>query len=255
MSIERPTADIHTLTGAYVLHALSGDERAEFERHLTECVSCAQEVAELDETAARLGAAIQVLPPPSLKSRVLAEVAQTRQLPPLGPPAAAPGQVVQLRPRRWVTWTALTAAAASVLFAVVVGIGAMRTNDQLNDELTALRATNSQLNELLGAPDASVSSAAASTGGTGIFVVSREQDRAMFLADGFAALGDTQDYQLWLFQDPTSAPRSGGVLDSADESLLAQNLADIQSVAISIEPSGGSPQPTSDPIMILDLST
>jgi anti-sigma factor RsiW len=35
------TADLHTLTGAYVLHALSESERAAFERHLADCAACA----------------------------------------------------------------------------------------------------------------------------------------------------------------------------------------------------------------------
>ncbi|MGH3762579.1 RskA family anti-sigma factor, partial [Actinophytocola sp.] len=49
-------ADVHALTGAYVLDAVSDDERAVVERHLGDCGACRQEVAELRETATRLGA-------------------------------------------------------------------------------------------------------------------------------------------------------------------------------------------------------
>ena len=51
------TAELHTLTGAYALHALPEDERVAFERHLGACEACAQEVRELSATAARLGLA------------------------------------------------------------------------------------------------------------------------------------------------------------------------------------------------------
>lgn len=52
-------ADVHALTGAYVLDAVSDVEHAEFERHLTRCETCAQEVAELRETATRLALTIE----------------------------------------------------------------------------------------------------------------------------------------------------------------------------------------------------
>ena len=77
------TADLHTLTGAYAAHALSDAERLAFERHLDACPACAQEVRELGETAARLGAAVATPPPAALWERVRAEAAATRQLPPV----------------------------------------------------------------------------------------------------------------------------------------------------------------------------
>ena len=48
--------EVHTLSGAYALDALTEIERAGFARHLAECAVCATEVAEFRETAARLGA-------------------------------------------------------------------------------------------------------------------------------------------------------------------------------------------------------
>ena len=38
---------IHELSAAYALDALDGDERREFEEHLTHCADCRQEVASL----------------------------------------------------------------------------------------------------------------------------------------------------------------------------------------------------------------
>ncbi|MDI5982443.1 RskA family anti-sigma factor, partial [Amycolatopsis magusensis] len=74
--------DMHTLAGAYALDALDDVERERFRRHLAECPSCAQEVRELQATAARLGAAVAEDPPPGMKAEVLASIRATRQEPP-----------------------------------------------------------------------------------------------------------------------------------------------------------------------------
>jgi anti-sigma-K factor RskA len=100
------TAELHTLTGAYALDAVSDVDRAEFERHLGECVACRQEVAELRATGARLAAAAAVDPPPGLKLVVLADVARTRQLPPRvagprGPARRRPGDGKNGRDVAW----------------------------------------------------------------------------------------------------------------------------------------------------------
>lgn len=74
--------DIHTLAGAYALDAVSDIERAEFARHVTGCESCAQELAELRATVARLSDATARTAPPHLKESVLLAISQTRQLAP-----------------------------------------------------------------------------------------------------------------------------------------------------------------------------
>jgi anti-sigma-K factor RskA len=63
------------LAGAYALDALGSAERARFERHLATCRTCPDEVRGFAATAAELGLAAAVTPPPALKGRVLADVA------------------------------------------------------------------------------------------------------------------------------------------------------------------------------------
>ncbi|MBL0804656.1 zf-HC2 domain-containing protein, partial [Streptomyces albidoflavus] len=76
------TAELHTLTGAYALHALPEEERAAFDRHLADCPACTTEVAELTATAARLGLAEAAVPPPAMKDQVLRRIGEVRQEPP-----------------------------------------------------------------------------------------------------------------------------------------------------------------------------
>lgn len=65
----------HALAGAYAVDALDGTERTRFARHLASCQTCPAEVRWYVATAAELGLAAAVTPPPALKGRVLADVA------------------------------------------------------------------------------------------------------------------------------------------------------------------------------------
>lgn len=89
------TDDLHTLTGAYALGALSDTESGEFTRHMARCRACAQEVRELRETAARLALAVAETPPARMRVRVMAALPEVRQLPPLaseGPATPEPSE-------------------------------------------------------------------------------------------------------------------------------------------------------------------
>jgi len=66
--------DIHSAIGSYVADALSPAERAEFEAHLTGCISCRLEVAEFAETLAELTPLVATRPPAALRDSVLAAI-------------------------------------------------------------------------------------------------------------------------------------------------------------------------------------
>ncbi|MET8756077.1 zf-HC2 domain-containing protein [Streptomyces sp. NPDC004667] len=72
------TENPHGATAAYALDALPEPERAAFEAHLETCPDCAREVREFAATAALLGAAASVEPPPALREAVLRRI---RELP------------------------------------------------------------------------------------------------------------------------------------------------------------------------------
>lgn len=88
-------SDIHALSGAFAIDALDEVERAQFARHLDQCVQCQAEVAGLREAAALLAETTAVEPPAALRERVLAGIGTVRPLPPLTtarPVPAAGGQ-------------------------------------------------------------------------------------------------------------------------------------------------------------------
>ncbi|MFB0633463.1 zf-HC2 domain-containing protein, partial [Streptomyces sp. AB3(2024)] len=72
------TENPHGATAAYALDALPEPERAAFEAHLETCPDCAREVREFAATAALLGTAASVEPPPALREAVLRRI---RELP------------------------------------------------------------------------------------------------------------------------------------------------------------------------------
>ncbi|MGV9255390.1 anti-sigma factor [Streptomyces sp. NPDC003697] len=245
------TADPHTLTGAYALHALPDDERAHFERHLAGCESCAQEVAEFTATAARLASASCVPVRPALREQVLHRIATVRQV---SPGAAAVRQVRRGVPggrrlTRWMPAACLAVAAAFGGTAVWQYERAVHAREQV---ARAGRHAD-EVAGVLTAPDARTRSARVGSG-TGTLVVSADRDRAVFMASGMAAPPEGRVYQLW-FADGGRV-RSAGLLspDRADQTVLLHGRVDGASgVGITVEPAGGSRQPTTTPLGLLPV--
>ena len=62
------STDLHTLSGAYAVDALSDEEARLFDTHLEGCQACRDEVRELqDAAAARWGPARRSAPPAALQ--------------------------------------------------------------------------------------------------------------------------------------------------------------------------------------------
>lgn len=241
------TADLHTLTGAYALNALSDDERAAFENHLTQCEACRSEVAELRETAARLGSAVAAPAPPQLKATVLEQVGRTRQLHPEG------GQVRPLRRRPWSPRLTALAAAAAVITAVLLGaqvINLSRDLEQANQRLSQLTASQAAVIDVLTAPDARVVTSSRGEIAAAV-VISRKTGKLAFVPQRMPAPGPGRTYQLWLIT-PHGA-HSAGLLGNAKQPVIATTVADTRQVGVTVEPAGGSAQPSSDPVLQLAL--
>jgi anti-sigma-K factor RskA len=239
------TADIHALTGAYALDAVSGAERAEFERHLAECESCTQEVAELQDTAARLGLAATAEAPADLKTRVLDQISTVRQLSP--ETTVAPLR----RSDRGRLAVRLSTMAAAVLLVAAVGLGVVvvRQNQQLDET----RTQAAEMSAILRAGDAQVLSLDAGGAGRMTVAMSRSQERMLLLADELSDPPSGHDFQVWAGHD--GAMVSAGFLDpdDGDAQLAVSGFGDADQIAVTVEPDGGSDQPTQPPVMSVEL--
>ncbi|MBR8740930.1 anti-sigma factor [Nocardiopsis sp. MG754419] len=238
--------DLHTLTGAYALHALTPSESVRFEDHLADCDSCVQDVRGFNETSARLAAATAETPPASLRAKVVEEVSRTRQL------APAPQRLPEPR-RRALPWTFGLVLAACL--AVIIALGAVVLDQR--DQVDELRSNEQQIAAVLAAPDAVTTSAEPMEGVSVTVVHSESLGDLVFSAHGLEDLHD-EDYQLWLTR-PDGSVYSAGVLAVDEGGLVLPVLAtpkdeETDGVAVTIEPEGGSERPTSDPVMAMPVT-
>lgn len=252
MSVQRH--ELHLQAGCYALDALAGNERAEFERHMARCPSCADEARGLRETAARLAMATAVTPPPELRSRVLTAALRTRQLPPPGRrPLARAGARTGPR-RRSLTRAGFTAAILTLAAAVAV---LLFTQASTSSQLQQAQARNSAIAAVLAAPDARVESAPVTIGGTVTAVLSAREHVAVVTTADVPSPPQSRVYQLWIMT-ATGAARSAGLLNVTSSGLTAPVLASGvlpgDRLAITVEPAGGSAQPTTAPVVVVPLT-
>lgn len=237
------THDLHQLSGAYALDALDPLERARFERHLEDCESCAVEVASFRATLTRVALTAEVEPDPGLRTAVLAEVDRTRQVGPLVPQRRG-GRGAQR----------VLAVAAGVLAAAVVGL-TVRTAT-LSARLDTAEQVAGSVEDVLGARDGvTLTEATTADGGTLRLLAAPSTGTAVLVVEGIAAVDEDLDYQVWLVRD--GEPVSAGLLepdaDGGDGLVLADAGRGVAAVALTVEPAGGSPAPTSDPVATLEL--
>jgi anti-sigma-K factor RskA len=231
--------ELHALVGAYAVDALDDIERRRFEDHLAECESCARETRGLREAAAHLGTAVALPPPAGLRERVLADVGRVRPLPPL---------LTDIRARRSrPPWLLMAAAVACLVVAGLMGGRTVRAEQRADRAEASAR----QITDVIAAPDARQVRARATTAGTGTVVASRALGKAVVVLNGVPALPASQTYELWLMGP--AKPRSVGLLHDAGKPVLAAGLGDATQVGVTVEPAGGSPQPTAPPILAVNL--
>ncbi|MEU3731383.1 anti-sigma factor [Streptomyces sp. NPDC033538] len=246
------TEDLHSLTGAYALHALHDDERAAFERHLADCGSCEQESREFAAAAARLGLAATLSPGPVLKDRVLHRITTVRQVPPGGGTVERARRVVP-RGRGLARW-ALAACVAAAAGLGGTAVWQYERAQDAGDRATQAQRRAEELAGVLAAPDAASRTVRLADGASGTLVVSDRQDRAVFLASGMAEPPAGKVYQLWF--DDHGTMRSAGLMDPGRGSqavLMEGDVDGAAGVGITVEPAGGSEQPTTTPIALMNM--
>ncbi|GHI83454.1 anti-sigma factor [Streptomyces xanthophaeus] len=245
----RHEEDLHALAGAYALDALAPEEREAFLVHLGRCASCTAEVSGFSATAARLAAAVGVPAPPHMKQAVLEQVDTVRQL----PPHVRSGRPVRLG-------TALVrkagpfAVAASVVAAAAFGGVAVWQHQQAEQARTQAQQADRQVQALtavMTAPDAKTVHGRTSSGAATSVVTSAGLNRAVFLSTGLPKADAGRTYQLWF--DDNGTMRPAGLLQADGAVLMQGDPGRARAVGLTLEPEGGSPQPTSSPLMLLRL--
>ncbi len=226
---------VHELIPSHVLGALDPEETVRVEKHLAECEECAADLRESEQTVAMLAlTAPRMTPPPELRDRLMAAIDAPPAFSAELPDPEVADQDRKARQSRdmpgW--WPRFARIAVPVLAVAVVGLFAW--NISLRHDLTNTNDT------IYG----SATSVALPKVGT-VFVDS--SGKATMIADA-SAPPSGKTYQAWVIA-PNSKPVSAGTFSGGRTSFDLPVTAQAgDTVAVTVEPAGGSAQPTTKPI-------
>ncbi|BDZ42541.1 hypothetical protein GCM10025865_18400 [Paraoerskovia sediminicola] len=259
------TREAWDLLPLYALDALDDLERRQVDRLLADDADARRALDEYRETVGAF--VVDTEPPAELRAATLAAIGGATSDDGANPYAAVdpstgdrPGHAADVaagpegsnvvsmaaaRERRKRSWRlAAVAAVAVVAVGVPTGIAVDSRQTQVRLEAQATRVA-----DMLADPDARLVTSTVAGGGEASALVSGGD--VLFTASGLPEAADDEDYQLWIVAE--AGITSAGLLDTSDA--VSQALvegADGEVVAMTLEPEGGSDQPTSDPIVALE---
>ena len=228
---------IMELLPAYVLGALDEEDKQLVAEYLAACQLCQTEWQAHQAVFAQLAlSAPEAAPPPALKERLMARIRSEVSPPPvrLRPPQQQPA--AGFWPRLAPVW-----GVASLLLIIVL----IASNLLLWRQFSQRSEPVMQVVNLFGAGQA--------PGARGVIVITNDGRRGRLVVEGLPPLGAQQQYQLWLVKDEQ---RDSGVVFpitpdgfwsgtiEAPEPLLNYLRFDI-----TVEPEGGSANPTGAPVL------
>lgn len=247
--------DIHALSGAYAVDALDDVERARFERHLAGCSACRAEVESLIAAASELSVLTEVAPPASLRAKVLSEIATVRPLPPTETTEqvsdSAGDELADRRRSRSArrlsrSWRVVVAAAT----VAVLAIGGFTVWRQIDKDPQRAIA-----DQVLAAPDATRYAKQLPDGATATVVRSPSLEKAVLITSGMSQPPAGKVFQLWL-EDATGHMTSAGLMPGGGDQVLvlAGDATHSKAAGVTVEPPGGSDQPTSAPVALIPFA-
>ncbi len=220
-------SDIHALSGAYAVDAVDDIERASFERHLAGCPSCRAEV----ESLRPLRPPSPTTPRPLRRPRCATPSSATSPGSGLSRPSPVGGPVHR---RKW--FPALVAAVVLAL----VGVGGAVWQPWRDDS----SVTVSVADQVLQDPAAQRFTKELGSGVTATVVRSAKLNRAVIVTKNMPPPPDGKVYQLWL-QTPEPAHELGGPdAGRCGHRAVRGRRHDAVGAGVSLEPAGGSEQPT-----------
>jgi anti-sigma-K factor RskA len=252
--------EVQELLGAYAVHALEPSEFDQVDRHLATCTTCTDEVERLLDASAALGMTELDAPTVDLWDRISTDIS-TERVPaesrgsvwlqgpseaaqPTGQPDIA--NVVRLdaarehRRERTSRWR-LAAASAAAAVAIAVPVTSLVTGSSA----PSLAALAKEAAEQTGTRTVSLKDADG-----------KQLAEAVITSSGQGYVRDTtlpelpegQTYQLWFIDG--DAPVSSGLLGRAPKVSAFAARADVDAIAISVEPAAGSTAPSSTPVAV-----
>lgn len=236
---------VFDLIPAYTLGCLDGEESQVVAAHLASCVECQAAVLSYQEVVGQMAYAVsQVDPPASVKTALMAQIQAGRQASPAPLPRKSWWETL------WDSIPRLTPAWAVTSLALIGFL--VISNLFLWNQVRDLRAGQEEQMEVV-----ALNGTEFAPQSTGKIVISRDGLYGTLVVEQLPALGESQQYQLWLIKD---GQRTDGGAFSVNkhgygsmEIWSRQPLGSFGSFGITIEPFGGSPGPTGDKVLGGDL--
>lgn len=217
-----------SLIAAYTLGATDPREERDVRTHLLTCDECMAEADGHSYVTDKLALAVTPVDlPAGFEEAIFDQVREDRE----SGPAPAPAR------KRWGPATTLTFGSLMLVLAIVTAalVNTSRDLDLERSATTALLRTEDAL-RLRG--DGTVAALVPST------------DGSVFVVQGLQEVPEDMTYQLWLLgeDDPVSA----GTFEVSDGAAIFESdrsLEGFSGAAVTVEPEGGSPGPTTDPVI------
>jgi anti-sigma-K factor RskA len=217
---------------AYALGALDPAEKLEAERHLAGCDECREYLEWLDPAVDLLPASVEPLtPPPALKRSLMSAVEDEIK-------AERHAEKARKRSERglWGTiWRPVTAGVLSVVLIAGATVGWLLRGDDPESQFFEA--------ESLAQVGPEMEASLEIQGGEGTLHVVK-----------LPGLPAEKDYQAWIQRDGEMKPSSTFDVREDGEVQIEGSLEGADGVYLTREPEGGSPAPTEDPIMVVELS-
>jgi len=230
------------------LGELSADETAELDALVAADPAAADELADALDVAAALQSSETVDPPPALRASVLASIASIEQLP--APNDAVAGRSAGVRPspstvpsdpvpldkaRRRRRLAPVLAAAAAVVLIAIGGVFVVTRDDASDDPIAAV----------LEAEDVTTRTLEGSLGTTLEMAYSADEGAMVITGEDVPAVGDDETYQMWMVDESGAVPSVTFRPDAAGHVAVRVDADPSEFVVgVTLEPSGGSEQPT-----------
>jgi len=258
---------IEDLLPFYALDALTDEERELVESYLAEHPEAREQINDLHSGASALPYGISpVQPPPQVKEVLMkrvradaeARVRPSRQIP---QPTSRRGSwfenIFQI--------LSLGVAAVTIVWAILLNTQVSRLQAEISGiHETLAKQANTLEQILVNLPKSPSNVITVSLKGTNVepgahgqLIANPKEQSAVLIISGLPKLEANKTYQVWLISG--AGPVSAGLL-SIDENgqgvvivTSSESIGSFQSVGISVEPEGGSPQPTGDIVVLSDI--
>ena len=254
---------IEELLPFYALDALTDEERELVEAYLAKHPEARAQLEEMSRATSAVPQSISpVKPSPRTKEALMRRVAADERA--RSSMQGQPSRRVNRFESFFRTFS-LAAAALAIIWVVVLNIRVVRLQNEIAALNHTLAVQSNSLNQIIqnlpqNNPSKTITVSLKGTNAQpkaqGQLIADPTSDSAVLVVTGLPPLEPGKTYQVWLIAD---APVSAGLLttDANGQGVLiitsTESIGSFKSLGISVEPKGGSPQPTGDIVVLSDL--